>query len=158
MHGVKAENIRFLEFTMKKQIPVNVIKKHKSYGIVICSLLAFSPNAGSQNPPDYPMECHGAAGMASTSGKNLIVNFKAGDRAADPSLEPGSCSWRDRGLRPNEPTRIVDERPSIGEARRTAELINAGSTWTFWVFNAGRFFRATASAKGTPRNKPVRID
>jgi hypothetical protein len=134
------------------------MKKLLSFALVTGGLLVFSPNAASPKSPDFPMQCHGGAGMATTNGKNLIIDFKAGEHPAGPSLAVGFCSWRDRGLRSNEPTRIVDERPSIGEARRTAELINAGNTWTFWVFNVGRFFKATASAQGTPRNKPVRID
>jgi len=121
-------------------------------------LLALPPNSTAQRPPDFPLQCHGAEGMASTSGKNLIIDFKSSDQAADDSLPAGYCSWRDRGMDLREPTRIVDERPSQGEARRTAELINTGKTWTFWVFNVGRFFRATASAMGTPKSKPVRYD
>jgi hypothetical protein len=36
--------------------------------------------------------------LASTDGKNRIVDFKKGDRPADPLL-PGQYSWLDRGLR-----------------------------------------------------------
>ncbi len=96
--------------------------------------------------------------MASNNGRNLIVEFKGGDRAADQALQPGQCSWLDRGLRPNEPTRIVDELHSMDEARNAAEHINAGRTWTFWVVNAETFFRATAFAEGTPNQKPQHSD
>ena len=57
--------------------------------------------------------------MASTDGKNLIVDFKKGDRPAD-QLLPGHCSWLDRGLRANEPTRIADGRLSADEARKSS--------------------------------------
>jgi hypothetical protein len=103
--------------------------------------------------PDYPIRCRGARGMASTDGKNLIVNFRKRDRPAD-QLLPGQCSWVDRGLRVNERTRIADERSTVAEARVTAEHIKAGDTWTFWVINDGNSFKATASAKGTPTQKP----
>ncbi len=103
--------------------------------------------------PDYPIRCRGVGGMASTDGKNLIVDFKKGAHTAG-QLQPGQCSWLDRGLRPNEPTRIADSRPTADEARNAAARINAGDTWTFWVTNAGTSLKATASAKGTPTQKP----
>jgi hypothetical protein len=117
------------------------------------SLVKQAPTQLLSSPSDYPIRCRGVHGMASTDGKNLIVDFKKGDRPAD-QLLPGQCSWLDRGLRANEPTRIADGRPSADEARKAAERINAGDTWTFWVVNDGTSFKATASAKGTPNQKP----
>jgi hypothetical protein len=104
--------------------------------------------------PDYALRCHGAKGMASANGRNLIIEFTKGDHPAGQALAPGQCSWLDRGLNSNEPTRIVDERPTAEKARDTAAHINAGDTWTFWVVNPGTSFKATASAPGTPSQKP----
>jgi hypothetical protein len=120
------------------------------------SLVKQTPTQLLSSPSDYPIRCRGVHGMASTDGKNLIVNFKKGDRPAD-QLLPGQCSWLDRGLRANEPTRIADGRPSADEARKAAKRINAGDTWTFWVVNDGTSFKATASAKGTPSQKPWHV-
>jgi hypothetical protein len=88
--------------------------------------------------------------MASINGKNLIVEFSKGTRPATQGLQPSECSFPDRGLRPNEPNRIVDERPTQGEAQHMAELINGGAAWTFWITNpegTNGEFRATASAE-----------
>lgn len=104
--------------------------------------------------PEYPLRCHGGHGMASADGKTLTVEFKKGDRPADQALQLGQCSWPDRGMRPNEPARIVDERLSIAEAKNTAAHINAGNIWTFWVVNTGTVFKATAIAKGIQSQKP----
>jgi hypothetical protein len=117
------------------------------------SLVKQTPTQLLASTPDYPIRCHGARGMASTDGKNLIINFKKGDRSAD-QLLAGQCSWLDRGLRANEPTRIADERSTVADARITAGHINAGATWTFWVTSDGTSFKATASAKGSPTQKP----
>ncbi|MFZ0320352.1 MAG: hypothetical protein WAL56_14610 [Candidatus Sulfotelmatobacter sp.] len=118
------------------------------------SLVKQTPTQLTVNPtPDYPIRCRGVRGMASTDGKNLIVDFKKGARTAG-QLQPGQCSWLDRAVRPNEPTRITDARPTPDEARNAAAHINAGDTWTFWVTNAGTSLKATASAKGTPNQKP----
>ena len=112
----------------------------------------------AQSPPDYPMWCHGQEGMATANGNTLIVVFKAGTKPATKALEPGMCSWLDRGLRPGEPTRIVDVRPTPGEARITAGHINTGMEWTFWVYNAGSYMKARASYKGKVTQKPHIID
>jgi len=118
------------------------------------SLVKQNPTQLVNSAPDFAIRCRGTHGMASTDGKNLIVEFRKGDRPADEMLQPGQCSWLDRGVGSNEPTRITDGRPSVEEARNTAAYINAGDTWTFWVVNAGTVFRATASAKGRPNQKP----
>jgi len=118
------------------------------------SLVKSTPTQLVNPEPDYPIRCRGAHGLASTDGKNLVVQFRKGDAPADKALQAGQCSWPDRGMRPNEPTRITDECATVSEARNTAERINAGDTWTFWVVNTGTFFKATASAKGKPNQKP----
>jgi hypothetical protein len=118
-------------------------------------MLSGSQSAMAQpRPQDFPLRCHGKQGMASTSGANLIINFAPSDGPAGRGLDPGECSWLDRALRSSEPRRVVDTRPSPGEARNIATLINRGETWTFWVFNSGNFLKATTSARGTPREKP----
>jgi hypothetical protein len=126
---------------------------------VFClAIFALAAVAGAQSPPDYPMWCHGQQGMATSDGKNLIVTFKAGTQSAKTSLDPGVCSWLDRGFRPGEPTKIIDVRPTPGEARITASHINDGMDWTFWVYNAGNYMKARASYKGKVTKKPQNID
>ncbi len=100
------------------------------------------------------LRCHGARGMATANGRNLVVEFARGVRSADQALQSGQCSWLDRGLSANEPARLVDVRPSAAEAQETAARINAGETWTFWVVNEGSSFKATALARGTPTRRP----
>ncbi len=112
--------------------------------------LTSTPATPTAPPFHFALRCRGSVGMASTNGKNLVVEFSKGDLPANQGLQPSQCSFLDRGLRPNEPSRIVDERPSEGEAQHMAELINAGATWTFWITNPGGTngeFRATASAE-----------
>lgn len=104
--------------------------------------------------PEFPLRCHGARGMATANGRNLVVEFARGVRSADQALQSGQCSWLDRGLSANEPARLVDVRPSAAEAQETAARINAGETWTFWVVNEGSSFKATALARGTPTRRP----
>jgi hypothetical protein len=108
----------------------------------------------AQTPPDFPMWCKGKAGMASSSGKNLIIDFTPSNKRAPDGLAPGQCSWLDRPLSSNEPTRIVSEQFAVTTAKQVAGEINRGADWTFWVFNAGRFFKGTTSSRGHQRSKP----
>ena|SRR5215471_16877657 len=127
----------------------------KSRTVFTLAALLFVVSATAQ---EFPMRCQGSAGMASSNGKNLIIDFKAGDHPAGQALAAGQCSWLDRGIGPNEPRRIVNECRSPGEAENSAKAINSGGVWTFWVSNSGRFLRSTAYAKGTPKWKPQSID
>jgi hypothetical protein len=117
-------------------------------------LILALPSSTLAAPPDFPMWCRGIQGMASTSGKNLIIDFRPANGPAGNGLEPGQCSWLDRSLRPNEPRRIVNEEFAPATARQIAGMINSGQTWTFWVFNVGRFFHGTADSKGAAHQKP----
>ena len=123
-----------------------------------CVVVALAAIASlAQTPSDFPMWCRGTAGMASSSGKNLIIDFTPAPKRAPDGLEPGQCSWLDRTLRPNEPTRIVSEQFSVSTAQQVAGEINGGADWTFWVFNVGRFFKGTTSSRGTQRRKPANL-
>jgi hypothetical protein len=121
------------------------------------TVLLLSAIPSASQTPDYPMWCKGTAGMASSEGKNLIIDFKPSDKRAPDGLAPGQCSWLDRGIRPGEPTRIVSEQFSVTTAKQVAGQINAGADWTFWVFNVGKFFKGTTSSSGQHRNKPANL-
>jgi hypothetical protein len=123
-----------------------------------CVVLALAAIASlAQTPRDFPMWCKGTAGMASSNGKNLIIDFGPSHNRAPDGLAPGQCSWLDRPLRSNEPTRIVSEQFSVSTAKQVAGEINRGADWTFWVFNAGRFFKGTTSSRGQQKRKPANL-
>ncbi|MBV9717791.1 MAG: hypothetical protein JOZ77_00585 [Candidatus Eremiobacteraeota bacterium] len=109
-----------------------------------------SSSAGHSTPAVFAMRCRGHGGMASAQGLTLTVRFEKADHPAVQSLLPGQCSWLDRGVRPNEPSIISVPLGSAAEAQNGVAQINAGGTWTFWVYNANGSFRATEVAKGTP--------
>ncbi|MFZ0033221.1 MAG: hypothetical protein WAK84_15255 [Candidatus Cybelea sp.] len=101
-------------------------------------------------PSVFAMRCVGNGGMASAQGATLTVKFQKTEHPASQGLLPGQCSWLDRGVRPNEPSRIEVPLASAGQAQNGVAQINAGGTWTFWVYNTNAVLRATAVAKGTP--------
>jgi hypothetical protein len=95
--------------------------------------------------------------MASSSGKNLIIDFTPSGKPAPDGLAPGQCSWLDRAPGSNEPTRIVSEQFSVTTARQVAGEINRGADWTFWVFNRGRVLKGTSSSRGQQKRKPANL-
>ena len=130
---------------------------NKSMAIWILILLFVGSSQLATAQATFQIRCHGSAGMASVSGKNLIVDFRAGDHPAGQALRAGQCSWLDRGLNANEPTRIVKEYDSVRDAQNAVKSINSGDIWTFWVFNVGRFFHATEGKQGSPIGAPQHI-
>jgi len=112
------------------------------------------PPPGQQSTPQkYYIKCSGAAGMAEVTGPGplITINFQKGDRPANQGLQPGQCTWMDRGLRPEEPSQIKSKYRNDDEARRVANEINRGFGWTFLVFNVdNKYFQATASKAMPP--------
>ena len=114
--------------------------------------------AHAENPPDYPMWCHGAPGMAHASGAKLVVVFKRGTGPAGRALPAGTCSWLDRGVNPNEPNRIESVEYSATNALVAARALNSGGSWSFWVYNNGPYMKARISVQGLTKNRPMIID
>jgi TIR domain len=100
--------------------------------------------------PSYPFRVRGSANIADLpmsfeSGK-LIVEFQAGQSPAGAGLKPGQGSWLDRGLRPGEPTRLVQQTSEDRANQIIATLRNPGAYWTFDCFNTNQgYFYVTAS-------------
>jgi hypothetical protein len=57
-----------------------------------CVVVALAAIASlAQTTPDFPMWCRGTAGMASSSGKNLIIDFTPSNKRAPDGLAPGNA-------------------------------------------------------------------
>ena len=118
------------------------------------SLTSGASSTAAPAPAVYAMRCLANGTMASAQGSTLLVRFEKGSRPATESLQPGQCSWLDRGVNGNEPAEIAVPLASAAQAHNGVEQINAGGTWTFWVYNASTVLHATAVAKGTPTKMP----
>ena len=120
----------------------------------------------------YELRCRGGGSMkfnstpgsTSSNGEqmmNMTIDFAPGTQAAGtgkPNLNPGQCSWIDRGFRPGEPPQIrleivsfgqqaearhgspVDRSPTAAERYPDAQnvpqyLSSSDHYWSFWVYN-----------------------
>ena len=130
----------------------------------------------------YELRCRGGGSMkfnstpgsTSSSGEqmtNVTIDFAVGTQGAGtgkPNLNPGQCSWIDRGFRPGEPPQIhleivsfgqqaearhgspVDRSPTAAERLPDAQnlpqyLSSSDHYWTFWVYNTGqRYLQSTS--------------
>ena len=105
-----------------------------------------SPPVGAS----YPLRVRGSANDADLpmwfeNGK-LTVKFQAGQSPADAGLKPGQGSWLDRGLRPGEPTRLVQQMSEDRANQIIATLRNPDAHWTFDCFNTNQgYLYVTAS-------------
>lgn len=130
----------------------------------------------------YELRCRGGGlkfnstpGVTSSSGEqmmNVTVDFAAGTQGAGtrkPNLNPGQCSWIDRGFRQGEPAQIrlqmvsfaqqqqalhgspVDRSPTAAERYPDAQnvpqyLASSDHYWTFWVYNTNNgYMQATGN-------------
>ncbi|HEY0765854.1 MAG TPA: hypothetical protein VGD61_25970 [Pyrinomonadaceae bacterium] len=121
------------------------------------------------------MKFNSTAGRTSSSGEqmmNVTIDFAPGTQGAGtrkPNLNPGQCSWIDRGFRQGEPPQIrlemvsfaqqaqarhgspVDRSPTAAERYPDAQnvpqyLSNSDRYWTFWVYNTSNgYLQATGN-------------
>lgn len=146
----------------------------------------------------YELRCRGGGlkfkstpGRTLSSGEqmmNVTIDFAAGTQGAGagtPILNPGQCSWIDRGFRTGEPAQIrlelvyfaqqsqslhgspVDRTPTAAERYPDAQnvpqyLSSSDHYWTFKVYNTGTGYLQSTSQryfkplKSLPRDK-VRV-
>ena len=153
--------------------------------MVLVATERISSNAEAFDPSmqqSYELRCRGGGlkfnstqGGTSSSGEqmmNVTIDFAAGTQGAGtrkPNLNPGQCSWIDRGFRPGEPTQIrlemvsfaqqqqarhgsaVDRTPTAAERYPDAQnvpqyLSSSDHYWTFWVYNTNNgYMQATGN-------------
>ena len=138
----------------------------------------------------YELRCRGGGlKFNSTPGKslptgeqmmNVTVDFSAGTQAAGgraENLQPGQCSWVDRGFRQGEPRQIgveiiyfaqqqqarhgspVDRSPTAAEQYPDAQnipqyLSDSNHYWSFWVYNTNNGY---LQATGQRNFKPLKV-
>ena len=104
-------------------------------------------------PETYPLVCRGTETLdvhdldGPVPYRWVGFTFIPGTKPAGDGLLPGQCSWRDRGMRAGEPTRLAQ--PIEGALAWIKDLNSSDSYWTFSVYNAGAQLQAT----GAERNK-----
>jgi hypothetical protein len=140
--------------------------------------------ASSFMQTSYELRCRGGGGLkinatpgrTSSSGEqmmNMTIDFALGTQGAGtgkPNLNPGQCSWIDRGFRPGEPPQIrleivsfgqqaqarhgspVDRTPTAAERYPDAQnvpqyLSGSDHYWTFWVYNTGNGYLQSTNQK-----------
>jgi hypothetical protein len=150
--------------------------------VVLTATERVSSKAEAFDPQSYELRCRGGGlKFNSTPGRtlptgeqmmNVTINFIAGTQGAAvrrPNLNPGQCSWIDRGFRQGEPAQIrlemvsfgqqqqalhgspVDRSPTAAERYPDAQnvpqyLASADHYWTFWVYNTNNgYMQATGN-------------
>ena len=112
--------------------------------LVVTTALVFLLSFRATAQESYELVVRGGDNLGLTfngvdqSRVNLIVDFKFGTQPAGAGLSPGQGSWKDRGMRPGEPARLIyriQRRKAEGIA---ASLRNPRVTWAFWCNNTGK--------------------
>ena len=118
-------------------------------GAVVAIIYSSPASKAARTPEDYPLVCRGGGslviGIAPGEG-NIGFSFTRGTKPAGDGLAPGECSWKDRGMYPNEPDRVSQhveggsDSLKVGgtlapENRWYEDLHSTDSYWTFMVSN-----------------------
>lgn len=121
-------------------------------GMVAVIFQLCSGSCAAQTPESYRLVCRGGGSsvLAIAPGeRNIGFVFTRGTKPAGKGLDPGECSWVDRGMSAGEPGKLsqhVEGNSSslkVGgelapENRWYEELRSADKYWTFMAYNDGR--------------------
>src|SRR5207302_3530018 len=143
----------------------------------VVTLAAISPDASAGKTgralEDYPLVCRGGGSLVigiAPGERNIGFTFVRGTKPAGEGLAPGECSWKDRGMYPNEPDRVSQhveagfESLNAGgnlapENRWYEELHSSDKYWTFMVYSDGRgqLIAMSARPNGETIQSPLRM-
>src|SRR2546421_2580706 len=130
-------------------------------GMMALIFSLFSGSNAARTPEDYPLVCRGGGSLVigiAPGERDIGFTFVRGTKPASEGLAPGECSWKDRGMYPNEPDRVSQhiaegsERLKVGgtlapENRWYEELHSSDKYWTFMVSNNGKGQLIATSAR-----------
>src|SRR5437764_2028351 len=128
---------------------------------VLAAIFLFSGSSAARTPEDYPLVCRGGGSLVigiAPGERDIGFTFVRGTKPASKGLAPGECSWKDRGMYPNEPDRVSQhieegsESLKVGgtlapENRWYEELHSSDKYWTFMVSNNGKGQLIATSAR-----------
>jgi hypothetical protein len=85
----------------------------KQQTLVALFVAAFSltslPTASEAAPTGYPLHCKGGGNMTMMAANNSVkIRFHPGNSAVHTGLQPGMCTWSDRGFRGGEFALLCD--------------------------------------------------
>lgn len=92
------------------------IKALTTLAVIVVFIGVSGPASAGRIPRSYPMKCRGGGNMtmdiknirpgrnSEVRVMNIMINFKKAKNSN--RLRLGECSWRDREIRPNEPSRL----------------------------------------------------
>ena len=108
--------------------------KTSALTLIATAILASSFSAARAEPPSYPLVCRPNASMTATVKGNGVVTLKFKASEAGGAMDPGECTWKDRPLNEDEPTRI---RAEDDLAMELIEKLLGGAKFTVKVYNDG---------------------
>ena len=84
--------------------------------------------------PPTPEPCEGCV-KADEAPKYVGFMFIRGSKPSGKGLAPGECSWLDRGMRADEPDRLVQEIEGVGGVEKYEWIKDLHSPDSYWTFN-----------------------
>ena len=152
-------------------------------GMVALIFPLFSGSSAAWKPQSYPLVCRGGGSLARDGGglvtgtppgeRNIGFVFTRGTKPAagewPSSLDPGECSWVNRGMHADEPDRVsqhveagsesLKEGGKLAPENRWYEgLQSEARYWTFMVYNNRRGeLIATSARPNVPPDEGIHV-
>ena len=118
-------------------------------GLVSLIFQLFSNTRAARLADSYPLVCRGAETFkidpptppcegcvtADEAPKYVSFTFIRGSKRSGEGLAPGECSWLDRGMRADEPDRVVQEIEGVGGGEKYDWIKDLHSPASYWIFN-----------------------
>ncbi len=136
-------------------------RPNASEGIDVTATAKLPPDIGViERPRSYPLVCRGSDSLVigfAPSVRTIGFTFTRGTKPAGEGLDPGECSWVDRGMHADEPDRLSqpvedswEESLKVGgtlapENRWYEELHSSRKSWTFMVYNHRSVLNVTSA-------------
>ena len=143
-------------------------------GMVAAIFPSLSGSEAARTPESYPLVCRGSESFKldpptkcegctnveteEPRARYVAFTFIRGSKPSGKGLAPGECSWWDRGMRADEPDKLVQEIEGVGVGEKyewMKELHSRDSYWTFNVHSSHGVLLATGSERN---GKPVVSD
>ncbi len=143
------------------QLIANDARPNPSGKIDVSATAKLPPEIGViERPRSYPLVCRGSDSLVidfAPSVRTIGFTFTRGTKPAGEGLDPGECSWVDRGMHADEPDRLSqpvedswEESLKVGgtlapENRWYEELHSSRKSWTFMVYNHRSLLNVTSA-------------
>ena len=124
---------------------------------LILSLVSWTSTASSYLQQSFPLACRGGDSMEFLymgALNEVHVTFKRGTRPGSAGVVPGTCTWMDRGIGPNEPSTFCHRVDRFNVSWKAGGEVRISSAEGAYLTRLMRGQTSTLEAFNDPNSNP----